>query len=240
MLLRFLEWQAIEGTEEFVRTGKALDVHSLIEGEQWGTYQRGMRSLARLSAGEVTRRIRISAGARTMLDVGGAHGTYSAAFCRRHPNLKATILDLPQAVAASVPILAEEKLGERVVFWPGNALTEDFGREKWDLIFVAHLIHHFDRVANDALIHRAADALRPHGIIAVLDVLRSTSTQGVSPSGALLDLYFAVTSNSGTWSYHELADWIRNAGLTPSRAVHLRTAPGISVVTGTKAVSRRP
>ena len=56
MLLRFLEWQAIETTEEFVRTGKALDVHDLIRDEQWDVYQRGMRSLARLSAPEVAAR----------------------------------------------------------------------------------------------------------------------------------------------------------------------------------------
>ena len=240
MLLRFLEWQAIEQTEDFVRTGKAVDVHRLIHGEQWGIYQRGMRSLARLSAGEVTRRIRIVAGARTMLDVGGAHGSYSAAFCRRHPRLMATILDLPEAAESAISILAEERLGDRVVFRGGNALTEDLGREQWDLIFIAHLVHHFDRPGNEALIRRAADALRPRGVVAILDVLRSTSAQRVGQAGALLDLYFAVTSNSGTWSYHELAEWIGNAGLTPGKGMHLRTAPGISIVTGTKAASRRP
>ena len=46
MLLRFLEWEAMEGTEDFVRTGRALDVHDLIREEQWVVYQRGMRSLA--------------------------------------------------------------------------------------------------------------------------------------------------------------------------------------------------
>jgi SAM-dependent methyltransferase len=238
MLLRFLEWQAIERTEEFVRTGKALDVHHLIEGEQWGVYQRGMRSLARLSAGEVTRRTRFPRGARKMLDIGGAHGAYSAAFCRRHPQLQATILDLTQALEATAPILAGERLGERLVTCPGNALTEDLGREQWDFIFVGHLVHHFDRAANQDLIRRAAAALRPHGVLAILDVLRSATTERVSRSGAMLDLYFAITSNSGTWSYDELTGWIRNAGLTPGAAVHLRTAPGISVVTGTKTVAR--
>jgi hypothetical protein len=105
---------------------------------------------------------------------------------------------------------------------------------------VAHLVHHFDRAANEALIRRAAEALRPRGILAILDVLRSTSARRASSAGALLDLYFAVTSNSGTWSDRELTDWIRNAGLTRGKGVHLRTAPGISVVTATKAISGRP
>src|SRR5476649_1363867 len=48
MLLRFLEWQAIETTEEFVRTGKALDVHDLIRDEQWAVYQRELCRCARI------------------------------------------------------------------------------------------------------------------------------------------------------------------------------------------------
>jgi predicted O-methyltransferase YrrM len=234
MLLRFLEWEAVEGTEQFVRTGKSLDAHDRIQGDDWRTYQRGMRSLARLSAGEVTRRIRIPRAPRAMLDIGGAHGTYSVAFCRRYPTLTATILDLPQAVEVSAPILAEEQMGDRVVFSAGNALTEDLGRDRWDFIFVAHLVHHFDKAANADLIRRAADALRPGGLIAILDVLRSTSPEKANATGALLDLFFAVTSNSGTWSYDELADWVQRAGLVPGKVVHLRTSPGISVVTGTK------
>ena len=75
LMLRFLEWQAIDVTEDFVRTGKALDVHDLIAGDQWDTYQRGMRSLARFSADEVARRVPLAAGATAMLDIGGGHGS---------------------------------------------------------------------------------------------------------------------------------------------------------------------
>ena len=130
MLFRFLEWQAIEATEDFVRTGKALDAHDLIAGEQWETYQRGMRSLARFSAGEVARRVRLPGEATTMLDIGGGHGAYSVAFCERHPRLKATILDLPEAVESATPLLAEEEMGDRVVHCVGDALTEDLGEQR--------------------------------------------------------------------------------------------------------------
>ncbi len=234
MLLRLLEWQAIDTTEDFVRTGKALDVHDIIRDEQWVTYQRGMRSLARLTAAEVVRRVKLPKGATAMLDIGGGHGAYSVAFCQEHPELRATILDLPSAVAAAAPILAEAKMGSRVVHRAGDALKDDFGDEEWDLIFVAQLIHHFDAATNTAIIRHAASALKPKGRLAILDVLRSLSPNARGQTGALLDLYFAITSNSGTWATDEIHGWFRDAGLKPARPIHLRTAPGVSVMTAVR------
>ena len=239
VLLRFLEWQAVEATEDFVRTGKPLDVHDLILGEQWEVYQRGMRALARLSAGEVARRLRLPSGARTMLDVGGGHGSYSVAFCRRNPQLQASILDLPAAVESAGPILAEEKMAQRVVHVPGNALTEDLGEDKWDLIFISHLVHHLDRAANEGLIRRASRGLRAGATLAILDVLRPSSPNATGQTGALLDLYFAITSNSGTWSYQEITGWLEGAELCPGRVISLRSAPSIVVVPAIKPRSRR-
>jgi SAM-dependent methyltransferase len=234
MLLRLLEWQAIDTTEAFVRTGTPLDVHDIIRGDQWDTYQRGMHALARLCAGEVVRRVKLPKGATTMLDVGGGHGAYSVAFCREHPGLRATILDLPEAVAAAAPILAAEKMGARVAHRAGDALTDDFGEAEWDFILVAQLVHHFDARTNAGLVRHAAAALRPGGRIAILDVLRPERPGRRAQAGALLDLYFAVTSNSGTWSAAEIAGWFEGAGLTPARPIHLRMTPGISVMTATR------
>jgi SAM-dependent methyltransferase len=235
MLLRFLEWRAIEAAEDFVRTGKGLDVHDRISMEQWGIYQRGMRDLARLSAGEVACKVRLPAGARAMLDVGGSHGSYSVAFCRRHPQLQATVLDLPPAVESAASILAEENLDGRVVHRCGNALTEDLGENEWHLVLMSHLVHHFDEATNARLLRRAARALRAEGILAIVDMLRPASSNAIGQTAALLDLYFAITSNSGTWSCAEIMHWVEEAELLPGKVMSLRSAPGISVLIATKS-----
>lgn len=227
VLFRFLEWDLIENYEDFLRTGQPIDVHATLSGdEDWGLYQRGMRSMAGPSAPEVVRRTPVPDGARDMLDIGGSHGYYSVVLCRRHEGLRAVVLDLPEAVRTAAPILAKEGMGERVTHRAGDALTDDLGVEAWDVVFVGQLVHHFDDAANRELARRVARSLRPGGCFVIQEVVRPHSPKEAGQPGALLDLYFALTSESGTWSYEEMADWQREAGLKPRKPIRFRSVPG--------------
>jgi hypothetical protein len=63
-----------------------------------------MRSMARALSGEATKRMPVPDGAQKMLDIGGSHGYYSVALCRRHEGLRAVVLDLPEAVKQAGPL----------------------------------------------------------------------------------------------------------------------------------------
>jgi SAM-dependent methyltransferase len=226
MLLQFWEWDALGHLGDFVRTGKPVDLHGTLTPEDWGLYQRGMRATAASWAPEVGRRTPVPRGAKDMLDIGGSHGLLSVAVCRRHPGLRSVVLDLPEAVEHAAPLLAQEGMGERVVHRAGNALTDDLGAEAWDLVFVSSLVHHFDDATNRALAKRIARALRPGGIFVIQELYRPASPREAGQIGALLDLYFALTSEAGTWSFEEMAGWQREAGLRPLKPIKLMTAPG--------------
>ncbi|MEA2600957.1 MAG: hypothetical protein QOF89_1949 [Acidobacteriota bacterium] len=227
MLFQLLEWDYLEHLGDFVRTGQPLELHSTLARDDWGLYQRGMRSVASTWAPEVARRTPVPKGARDLLDVGGSHGLLSAALCRRYPGLRAVILELPEAVEHAAPLLAREGMGDRVVHRAGNALTDDLGTEAWDVVLVSSLVHHFDDATNRALAKRIARALRPGGVFVIQELYRPSSPGEAGQIGALLDLYFAVTSQSGTWSFAEMAGWQREAGLKPRKPVKLVTVPGV-------------
>ena len=234
LLLQFIEWDWVARSEDYVRTGEPLEIHSMTSGEQWDLYQRGMRAMAGAFAGEAVRRMPVPKDATDMLDVGGSHGYYSVALCRRNDGLRSTILDLPQAVEHAAPLLAAEKMGDRVVHRAGDALVEDLGTGAYDLVLVAQLVHHFSEAENRRLAERIARALRPGGVYAVLDQFRSPTAKDAGQIGALLEFYFALTSQSGTWAVAEIAGWQRAAGLAPRRPIRFRTAPGVGIQAAAK------
>jgi len=225
MMFHFTEWEWTANYEAYVRSGKPLSIHDMLSDEAWGVYQRGMRAVVGFQAYEVMWRTPMPKHARDMLDIGGSHGYFSVAFCRRYPGLRAVVLDLPEAVRHAAPILAKEGMGDRVVHRVGNALTDDLGSDAWDLILISQFVHHFDDATNRELVQRAARALCPGGILAIQDVL-PPSTGKDDALALLADLYLANTSQSGSRSFEEMADWQQAAGLVPRKPVRFRSLPG--------------
>lgn len=225
VLMKDLEWRWIEGLDDFLRSGEPQDVHGTMSDADWRLYQRGMRSNAGVLAQLLVPRIPVPAGATEMLDIGGSHGFFSVELCRRHPELRATVLDLPQAVEHARPLLAAEGMGARVRIRAGDALSEDLGSEAYDLIFMMSLVHHFDDATNRDLMLRCSRALRPGGVLVIGDSVRlpSHEADGVN---AFFDLYFAMTSRSGLWTFDEMAAWQRAAGLRPRNPITLPMSKG--------------
>ena len=226
ILHRGLDTALMEHAETFLRTGVPTDFHAKLTPEEWRVYQRGQRAHALWSAPEVARRVPVPSGASTLLDIGGAHGHYAAALCRRHPALRATVLDLPDAVEEGQALAARESLPHPIAYRAGDARSADLGEGAWDVVFLGNLVHHFDEATNRALMSRIARALTPGGTVTVLEIMRSPSAAGAGQVGALTDFFFAVTSAGGTWSYQEIAAWQEAAGLTPLRPIRLRRVPG--------------
>jgi len=236
-------WEFATHLEDFLRGGGALDIHRGQSAGAWSRYQTAMRSLASISAPEVTQRLKLPPTAKRMLDVGGAHGFYSVALCRKHPQLTATILELPDAIAESAPILAAEGMGGRVKHQPGDALHCDLGESRYDLILVSNLVHHFTESQNRDLAIRCTRALVAGGILVIQDLIRPASPNSGDQAGQVLNLFFALTSTSGTWSVPEIQNWLRSAKLTAQGPVYLRSVPGAVQLRGVRslksAASRR-
>jgi SAM-dependent methyltransferase len=221
-----MEWDIVGKTGDFVRTGKPVDFHEHMSPREWAVYQDGMRDVAANPAVELAKRLPVPQGATRLLDIGGSHGLFSSELCKRHPALAATILELPDAIDRASEIGQREGLGDRVKHRVGNALMDDLGEATFDVVMVNNLVHHFSPAQNSELAKRVARALSPGGVYAIGDFLRPSHPGAGGGVPAVMDLYFALTSASGTWALQEIVAWQRDAGLEPMKAIKFPSLPG--------------
>lgn len=228
-----LKWMDYVGT--FLETGKGLQYHDTFTEEEWLYYQKAMEAAASATSREAVRKIPVPAGAAKMLDIGGSHGLYSVALCKKNPGLSSIILDLPAAVEKAKPIAEKYKMGARVVHRAGNVLTDDLGHEEYDLILMASVAHHFTKEENLLVAQKAFGALKPGGVFTIMEVLR---TETIKYNGDMLsaigDFFFALSSTSGTWSLQEIKQWQKEAGLAPYKKTTFLSIPRYSAISATK------
>jgi len=59
------------------------------------------------------------------------------------------------------------------------------------------------------------------GYLVIGDALRPSFPGKGGQQGAFFDLYFALTSESGLWTFDEMRSWQVAAGLTPRKSISL-------------------
>ena len=236
--LRYLDeifWNEMNDLEGFLETGKGLEVHdSYYTEEQWNWYQLGQYDLAKLAARSAPKMTPMPRNPAEMLDIGGSHELYSVELCKKHPTLKATILDLPQAVDKARPILEKSNMGDRIDYWIGNALTDDFGESRYDLILMSSLTHHFSSEQNIAVSKKAAKALTTGGYFVIQDWLRPEPSSRMEEAAIVMDMYFNLTSTTGTWTLNELKGFQEKAGLTHHKVSKFMEIPSLAQVCAKK------
>jgi hypothetical protein len=115
--LRFMNF------EDYVRHGKSHEFHSALSPEEWRIYQQGQADHAAQMMDEVIERISLPPHATDLLDLGGGHGLYSIAFCRRYRHLHARVLDLTTTIGELEAKRASDSAYRRVQFEVGDIRT---------------------------------------------------------------------------------------------------------------------
>lgn len=153
----------------------------------------------------------IPGSARRLLDVGGGSGTYTIAFLDAHPDMAATLYDLPEVVEMARERISEAGLMDRVTLAAGD-FYQDPLPPGHDLAMVSAIIHMNSAEQNVALYQKIAHALVPGGRIIIRDHVMNPG-KTAPKSGALFAINMLVgTPGGGTYTYEEIKTDLTAAG----------------------------
>jgi SAM-dependent methyltransferase len=222
-----LFWQEVmfdlwDGLDESVRTGKpAVDFYAWLaeRPEASRRFQSMLDGHARMLANELAPLIPVPEGPARLLDLGGGHGRYSTALCELHPLLTATVLDFPTALGPG---------GPRVTMRPGDYLADDLGTDH-DVVLLFNVLHGHPAARNRTLLRRVAAALRPGGLVVILEHGRDAP----SPADVAFLRTFSLNLFHGqdgeVYGVDEITSWLTDFG-APA-VTRLRSSPTQYLVT---------
>lgn len=233
-----LLFEHFQNLEETIRTGRpAADYYDYTEHhpEHSQLFQAWLVAAARLGLDEITRKLKLPPTARRLLDVGGGHGMYTLALCRRYPNLTATIFDGPQALQAARANIAAGHLGDRVTTQEGNFVQDELGRG-YDVALLFHIIHGLSPDQNTALLARVEQTLQPGGLVVIADQLAGAKGgSAVQAVIQIMGLTFYHLLAAQVYEFSDMADWLRRTGFVDAHRINLRENPGVSLVMARKS-----
>lgn len=225
----FDEWDPLERSLRTTRP--VVHMHDwLTERRLWPKFNAAMAEFARGAADPVARAVRLRDDARSLIDLGGSHGLYAIAFCRRHPALRATVFDLPTALDMAVENAFAAGLGGRVTVRRGDMMVDDLGADH-DVALLFQLIHYFDDAALIALLRRVRGALRPGGEVVILDQFTlSPPTPAARAFLRTLALQYRVSLGGRLRGFGEVRHLLDATGFASVRRKRLIEVPGNELV----------
>lgn len=227
-------WEALGGLERTVRSGKPAlpTAHYRISREQHEHFVRATHNTAAINAPILASRLEMR-GVRRLLDLGGGPGSYAVFFCLAHPELHATVFDLPASGPVAAETIARYGMAGRVEFRGGDYFADpvDGG---YDACLISHIVHAYSPANNRILVRKAFEALVPGGRLWIHDfVPEEHGTRPEFPSGFAVRM-LAVTEGGDVYTHEEIAAWCRDAGFGQTRRLDFGQARGVAVVEAVK------
>lgn len=235
----FRYWSAImpmfDNLDESLRSGSPpLKMYEWLSDQPKVSqdFQDYMVPLAKLVLSEVTARLKISPGAKRMLDIGGGHAMYSIALCQQHLSLTATVFDSAEALKLAMKNISEAGLELAIQVKAGDFLDDDLG-EAYDVALLFNICHGLSEEQNIALLKRTAKALNPGGMAIILEQFGPNLPMPMSrAANNILGMSYYHLLGGQVYSPEQVENWFQKAGYGNLKRIDLRRVPGNSLVIG--------
>lgn len=226
-------WAIMNDLPDAVLRGRPMQLlwDRMSEDPQMGIrFSRYMHAFAEHLSPDLLAAIPIPHGPKRLLDLGGSHGVHSMAFCRRHSDLEAVIVDLASALDGTVDRIRAEGMAHRIEVRAADIRSCDWG-DRFDVVLYLSIAHNMSLEDNRKILRHLAAVMRPGGILVIHDYPRDT-TPAIFEAAFRLTLL--VETGTRTFSLKELTTMLDDAGFAAHRSLVLSPAEK-----GTLIVARR-
>ncbi len=218
-------WQHLES---WARTGKNIsarddvpltDADFLVHAaaNDWISTPSAMDAAEILDVGRSRRGLKI-------LEVGGRSSVYGLTALHIDPTTQITILDDQAGVRRAEQTAQSIDASDRVTIIEGDYLTTSLPSRKFDLVILANVIRHHDLAQSSRLLKRLAQALKPVGEMALIDIF--PGQEAGDQTRAFFQLELALRRQVGELhSPIELQKVIEESGFKKPRYAQLPASP---------------
>ena len=214
--------------EEVVRTGKpaasvnrekvgAEFFHKFVEDIFPMSYPSAQRLAEALVIADAKKPVKV-------LDLAAGSGVWGIALAQKSPRVTVTAVDWPGVLDVTRKVATRLGVAGRFSFVAGDLATADFGRGH-HIATLGHILHSEGERRGRALLKKTFKALAKGGTIAIAEFLVDDARTG-PPVSLIFAVNMLVNTDEGdTWSFDEIAGWLREAGFRDPRTIE---APGPS------------
>lgn len=151
----------------------------------------------------------------------------------RHPNLSATVYDLPFVTEIAEERIAEAGLSSRISTQSGDFFDPKYPADH-DVILLSMIMHDWSEQENRAILRKCYEALSPGGMVVISELLVNDDKTGPAPA-ALMSLNMLIETVGGrNYTAAELRAWLEDIEYRDVRVVWFEAAGANGAVIGYK------
>jgi ubiquinone/menaquinone biosynthesis C-methylase UbiE len=147
-----------------------------------------------------------------ILDVAAGSAAWSLPFAEAIPDARVTVVDYPEVTPVARQFASRFGVADRYDYVEGNLREIDFGRDKYDLVILGHIIHTEGEKWGKRLIKKSYRAIKDGGLLLIAEMVPDDTRSG--PAMPLLfGLNMIVHTEMGdVFTMREYREWLKEAG----------------------------
>ena len=162
---------------------------------------------------------------KTILDVAAGSAAWSLAFAQAIPEARVTVVDYPEVTPVARAYAERFGVADRYDYIEGNLREVSYGRNRYDLAILGHIIHSEGEKWGKKLIKQMYRILTDNGMLLIAEMIPNDTR-----TGPMLPLLFGLnmlvhTEAGDVFTMRQYREWLKEAGF---RKVQVLDVPGPS------------